>query len=159
MKKVIITTKNSEETKRFGELIAPFLFPNSLVLLNGVLGAGKTTLAKGIAKGMGVREEVNSPTFNILKIYEGAYLKLYHIDAYRLEDVASENKNIGLEEVIEGDGVTLVEWSDFIKEFLHSETLNINISYASEIRTVEISSTSEKYNELFMFLEDLGCTH
>lgn len=159
MKKVIITTKSSEETKRFGELIAPFLFPNSLVLLNGVLGAGKTTLAKGIAKGMGVREEVNSPTFNILKIYEGAYLKLYHIDAYRLEDVASENKNIGLEEVIEGEGVTLVEWSDFIKEFLHSETLNINISYASEIRTVEISSTSEKYNELFMFLEDLGCTH
>ncbi|HKL72975.1 MAG TPA: tRNA (adenosine(37)-N6)-threonylcarbamoyltransferase complex ATPase subunit type 1 TsaE [Candidatus Onthovivens sp.] len=159
MKKVIITTKSSEETKRFGELIAPFLFPNSLVLLNGVLGAGKTTLAKGIAKGMGVREEVNSPTFNILKIYEGAYLKLYHIDAYRLEDVASENKNIGLEEVIEGDGVTLVEWSDFIKEFLHTDTLNIDISYDSEIRTVEISSTSEKYNELFMFLEDLGCTH
>lgn len=159
MKKVIITTKSSEETKRFGELIAPFLFPNSLVLLNGVLGAGKTTLAKGIAKGMGVEEEVNSPTFNILKIYEGAYLKLYHIDAYRLEDVASENKNIGLEEVIEGDGVTLVEWSDFIKEFLHTDTLNIDISYDSEIRTVEISSTSEKYNELFMFLEDLGCTH
>lgn len=158
MKKVIITTKSSSETSKIGELIAPFLFPNSLVLLNGVLGAGKTTLAKGIGKGMGVKEEVNSPTFNILKIYEGTSLKLFHIDAYRLEDVASENKNIGLEEVIEGDGVTLVEWSDFIKEFLHSETLNIVISYQEDLRKIEISSNSSKYNELFMFLEDLKCT-
>ena len=147
--------KSKDETIRLGKTLVSSLFEGSIITLDGDLGAGKTTLTKGIAEGLKIKEEINSPTFNILKCYfNDNGLNLYHIDAYRLEDVNEENKNIGLEEVIEGDGVSVIEWPKFIEEFIpFNKALNITIKIVDDTtRDVLISSNNEKYLNL---IEDL----
>lgn len=144
--------KQKESEKK----IAKKLFKGSLVTLTGDLGAGKTTITKGIARCLGIEDEVNSPTFNILKCYFNKIMNLYHIDAYRLEDVNDENKNIGLEEVIEGDGVCVVEWPMFIKEFLLDDYLNIDIHLLSdETREIKITSHGKKYDQILSEIKEL----
>ncbi len=155
--KIIIISKNVNETISLGEKIAKFLFKGSVITLNGDLGAGKTTFTKGIGKGLNIKEEINSPTFNILKCYFNKNgLNMYHIDAYRLEDVPNENKNIGLEEVIEGDGVTLIEWDKFIKEFIDYDlSLNIEILINEDnTRKFIIESKNNQYSMLFEELKN-----
>ena len=155
--KIIINKKNVNETISLGEKIAKFLFKGSVITLNGDLGAGKTTFTKGIGKGLNIKEEINSPTFNILKCYFNKNgLNMYHIDAYRLEDVPNENKNIGLEEVIEGDGVTLIEWDKFIKEFIDCDlSLNIEILINEDnTRKFIIESKNNQYSKLFEELKN-----
>ena len=155
--KIIIISKNVNETISLGEKIAKFLFKGSVITLNGDLGAGKTTFTKGIGKGLNINEEINSPTFNILKCYFNKNnLNMYHIDAYRLEDVPNENKNIGLEEVIEGDGVTLIEWDKFIKEFIDYDlSLNIEILINEDnTRKFIIESKNNQYSKLFEELKN-----
>lgn len=150
-----IFTKNEEETIDLGKKIAKYLFKGSIITLTGDLGAGKTTFVKGVAKGIGIKHEVSSPTFNILKCYYNDYLNMYHIDAYRLEDVQDENKNIGLEEVIEGEGVTLIEWPMFIKNLISSDILNINILLLeNNVREISISSSANKYLNLMNSLKE-----
>lgn len=102
--------------------LAGFLFPGAVITLNGPLGSGKTTFVGGVAKGLDIVERVISPTFNILKCYFEARLPMFHIDAYRLENRDSE---LGLEEFIEGDGVTLIEWPDYIKPLIPQNRLRI----------------------------------
>ncbi len=154
--KVKIDSVSEEFTKELGSKIASLMFKGSLILLTGDLGAGKTTFTKGLAKGLNILDEVNSPTFNILKCYFNKPLNLYHIDAYRLEGVNSENKNIGLEEVIEGDGVCVIEWPMYIKEFIPSFYLNINITLNEDnSRTIEIESFGKKYDEIVNKLEEI----
>ena len=155
--KIIIISKNVNETISLGEKIAKFLFKGSVITLNGDLGAGKTTFTKGIGKGLNIKEEINSPTFNILKCYFNKNdLNMYHIDAYRLEDVPNENKNIGLEEVIEGDGVTLIEWDKFIEEFIDYDlSLNIEILINEDnTRKFIIESKNNQYSMLFEELKN-----
>ena len=155
--KIIIISKNVNETISLGEKIAKFLFKGSVITLNGDLGAGKTTFTKGIGKGLNIKEEINSPTFNILKCYFNKNdLNMYHIDAYRLEEVPNENKNIGLEEVIEGDGVTLIEWDKFIKEFIDYDlSLNIEILINEDnTRKFIIESKNNQYSKLFEELKN-----
>ena len=155
--KIIIISKNVNETISLGEKIAKFLFKGSVITLSGDLGAGKTTFTKGIGKGLNIKEEINSPTFNILKCYFNKNdLNMYHIDAYRLEDVPNENKNIGLEEVIEGDGVTLIEWDKFIKEFIDYDlSLNIEILINEDnTRKFIIESKNNQYSKLFEELKN-----
>lgn len=147
-------TNSKEETIELGKKISESLFPGSVITLNGDLGAGKTTITKGIGLGLGIEEEINSPTFNILKCYFNKKLNLYHIDAYRLEDVSEEGKNIGLEEVIEGDGVAIIEWPEFIKEMIPFHSMNIEIhSLGDTKRKLTISSLSPRYASL---IESLG---
>lgn len=151
MKKMVsFISKSKEETIEFGTFVSKYLFEGSVVLLTGDLGAGKTTFVKGVGIGLNVKEEINSPTFNILKCYFSKPLPLYHIDAYRLEDVASENKNIGLEEVIEGNGVCLIEWPMFIEEFLNrKDCLVINIKNINENeREITMDSENLRYSKL-----------
>lgn len=149
-----LETNSKEETIALGEKISSFLFPGSVITLNGDLGAGKTTITKGIGKGLGVNDDINSPTFNILKCYFNNKLNLYHIDAYRLEDVGPEGKNIGLEEVIEGDGVAVIEWPEFIKEMIPFDSMNIEIhSLGENKRQLIISSLSPRYKAL---IDSLG---
>ena len=105
MKKVIYSN-SKEQTQKIGEMIAPLLTMGTVITLDGDLGAGKTTFTQGLGRGLSIKENINSPTFNILKCYFNGRLPLYHIDAYRLED--GVNNQIGLEEVIEGDGVAVV---------------------------------------------------
>lgn len=148
-------TKNKDETIKLGEFISTYLFPNSVLTLTGDLGAGKTTFTKGVGKGLGIKEEINSPTFNILKCYFNKPLSLFHIDAYRLEGVAKEQKNIGLEEVIEGDGVCLIEWPMYIEDFVPLNHLNINIHLIKEdIREFVFSSDSKLFTKLLLDLKE-----
>ena len=149
-----IITNSKEETIKLGVTISNKLFPGSVITLNGDLGAGKTTITKGIGKGLGIEEDINSPTFNILKCYFNNKLNLYHIDAYRLEDVPPEGKNIGLEEVIEGEGVAVIEWPEFINEMIPFHSMNIEIhSLGGDKRKLVVSSLSPRYKEI---IESLG---
>ena len=120
----IISTHSKDETKRLGIALSKHLEPGNVVLLTGDLGAGKTTLTSGVGLGLGVEEEVLSPTFNILKCYFKGRIPFYHIDAYRLE---GQNIEIGLDEVIEGDGACFIEWPQFIEPLIPDEHLEISI--------------------------------
>lgn len=156
--KVELFTNSRDETISLGKEITKFLDKGDVLLLKGDLGAGKTTFVKGVGLGLGIVDEINSPTFNILKCYFKKPLSLYHIDAYRLEDVSPENKNIGLEEVIEGDGICVIEWPMFIEEFIDfSKTLDITIhSINDSKRSIVFETKNDKqFKKLFDFLETL----
>lgn len=145
MNKEIITL-NKEETIKLGIKLASFLKTKDVVLLCGDLGAGKTTFVSGVAKGLGIEENVISPTFNILKCYFNNKLNLYHIDAYRLE---SNNVDIGLEEYIDGDGVCFIEWPQFISNLIPRSYIKIEIKNLGEDkRQFNFSCNDEKHNEL-----------
>lgn len=154
--KTNVITHNLNETLELGKKIASYLFKGSVITLKGDLGAGKTSFTKGVGFGLGIKEEIISPTFNILKCYFHKPINMYHIDAYRLEDVPSENKNIGLDEIIEGDGITLIEWDEFIKEYIdYNESLNIKITINKDnTRNFEISSVNKRYEPLFKELNN-----
>lgn len=113
-----------EETEQLAQKLALLLRPNDVVTLTGDLGAGKTTFTKGLGKGLGVKRTINSPTFTIVKTYQGEK-PLYHIDAYRLED---QEEDIGFDDYFYGDGITVVEWPSFIASFLPKERLAIEIT-------------------------------
>ena len=124
MEKVFITN-NAEETMELGKQIANVVKNGSVFCLTGDLGAGKTTLVRGIAKALNIKSVVQSPTFNIMKIYFDGIKPLIHIDAYRLADI---NTDIGLDEYIGYEtGLTVIEWPDFIKELIPENSSTINI--------------------------------
>ncbi|ENH96414.1 hypothetical protein J416_10946 [Gracilibacillus halophilus YIM-C55.5] len=128
MNDYIIKTTTEDMTKQLGERMALLLRQGNVITLSGDLGAGKTTLTKGIGKGIGVKRTINSPTFTIVKEYMGN-LPLYHMDAYRLEN---SDEDIGFEEYFYSDGVTVVEWPSFIEEFLPAERLDIVMKRSGE---------------------------
>ena len=147
-----LISNSEQETIELAKYITKYLCCPALITLDGDLGAGKTHFAKGVASFLNVKEAVSSPTFNILKCYFSGRVPFYHIDAYRLED--GLNVDIGLEEVIEGDGITLVEWSCFIKELLY-EPLNIRIEVlSSNSRKITLSTEFEKYKSVFEALKE-----
>ena len=116
-------TADMAETHALGRKIGEAAAGNTVILLDGDLGAGKTTLTQGIAMGLGVKKNVTSPTFTILKIYHGR-LTLNHIDAYRLEGASQD---LGFDELLEDDGVTVIEWPGFAGELIPDEYLKISI--------------------------------
>ena len=123
-------TNNSTETLALGEALGARLRPGDVIALFGDLGAGKTTLTKGIAKGMGLPDEVHSPTFTLIHEHIGA-VPLYHVDLYRL---VSENEveGIGVEEYIYGCGVTVIEWADRMRSMLPPKRLDIDIKMTGD---------------------------
>lgn len=121
----------------FGERIASRLHGGEVIALIGGLGAGKTTLAKGIARGLGVEDEVVSPSFTLIQQYEGR-LGLTHIDLYRL-DGAEEFEMIGGEEFLYTDGVTLIEWAEKIGDLLPKDLKKITIAIEENLdRTITV---------------------
>jgi tRNA threonylcarbamoyladenosine biosynthesis protein TsaE len=139
-----IVTHSESETKQAAERLAVFLKPGDVITLEGDLGAGKTAFAKGLATGLGVKETISSPTFTIIKEYEGE-IPFFHMDAYRLE---YSEEDIGFDEYFEGDGVSVVEWAAFIETFLPENRLNIKITYVDEhTRKLEFTA-SDYYYEL-----------
>ena len=144
--KVHFISESESDTQKLALSIAKNLFRGAVISLDGDLGAGKTTFTKSLGKGLAIKEEVSSPTFNILKCYFSGTLPLYHIDAYRLEDQI--NMDIGLEEVIEGDGVCVIEWGKFIQDLIF-EPLNIKILIIdSSTREFIIESKYPKYQKI-----------
>ena len=145
--------KNKSDTQELGKLIAKHSFKGEVITLKGQLGAGKTTFSQGFASGLNIKGVINSPTFNIVKCYFDSLLPLYHIDAYRLEDL---HQDLGLEEYIEGDGVCLVEWAEFIKEVIPDELLKIEIEILeNEERVISITPIGNIYIELLKVVKEL----
>lgn len=112
-----------EETQRLAHQLAELLEPQDTITLEGDLGAGKTTFTQALAKGLGISRTVNSPTFTIMKQYEGR-LPFNHLDVYRLAD---SDEDLGWDEIFFGDAVTVVEWAHLIEEYLPDERLAIEI--------------------------------
>ena len=134
-------THNQDETREVGHKLAALLPNGSVVLLKGDLGAGKTTLVRGVAEALGITEKITSPTFNIMKLYLKGTKPLVHIDAYRLED---HNVDIGLDEFIGIDrGLTFIEWPDYIKNLIPDNAIIIDIkNIGNDDREINIEGIS-----------------
>ena len=123
---MIIETNSASETLALGEKLGKAAKPGQIYTLNGDLGVGKTVLTQGFAKGLGITEAVNSPTFTIVQVYEEGRLPLYHFDVYRIEE-PEEMEEIGYEEYFYGQGVCLVEWASLVEEIIPPEAVWITI--------------------------------
>ncbi len=138
-------SKNEIDTIELAENIESEKFPNMIICLDGELGSGKTIFTKGIAKAMGITETITSPTFTIIKEYNGE-LPLYHMDVYRLD---GNTDGVGIEEYFEKGGVVVIEWAATIKDILPSEYLHIKFKVVDENkRTLIITPHGTKYEEL-----------
>lgn len=111
MSEAVFVTHDSEQTMALGRRLGALLDAGDVLVLTGDLGAGKTQLTKGIAAGMGIDDDVTSPTFNILMVYEGAERPLYHVDLYRLDN-RDQLEDIGLYDLLEGEGPCVIEWGE-----------------------------------------------
>ena len=153
MKKVLITN-SPEETFTLGQRLAPWLFKGCVIALSGDLGAGKTTLTAGVAAGLNVSEHVISPTFNIMRIYMHGRLPLFHIDAYRLED---GNADIGLEEFIDDGGVSIIEWPQYVSEFVPANSLNISLrSIGATKRELALETNEPRFEAWLASLSEVS---
>lgn len=140
---------SEKDTKVFAEKLATLLHPGDVLTLEGDLGAGKTTFTKGLAKGLGIERNVNSPTFTLIKEYKGNY-PLYHMDVYRLED----DEDLGFEEYFQSDGITVIEWASRIATQLPPELLELNIKKTGEeSRLIQCIPKGERFEALCKELE------
>jgi tRNA threonylcarbamoyladenosine biosynthesis protein TsaE len=138
-------SSNAEQTKEFARNLAIHLQPKDVIALEGDLGAGKTTFTKGLAEGLEITKNVNSPTFTIIKEYKGT-LPLYHMDVYRLENA---EEDLGFEEYFEGMGVTVVEWAHLINDQLPPERLTIYLTHCDDgARIIKLVPVGKRYEEL-----------
>lgn len=117
---------SSEETFLFGKELGEKAKPGTVYCLDGDLGTGKTVIAKGIAAGLGITEPVSSPTFTVVQVYDNGRLPFYHFDVYRIEDPL-EMDEIGYEDYFYGQGVTVIEWSDMISEYIPDDAIKIKL--------------------------------
>lgn len=149
MKVYELITKSDDETKEVAYKLAQLLQSGNVVTLEGDLGAGKTTFTKGIAKGLDIESVISSPTFTIVKEYKGK-LPLYHMDVYRLE---FSDEDIGFLEYFHGDGISVVEWAQFIEDYLPEERLVISIKYLeNDSRKLIFKPIGTYYNEILQQL-------
>ncbi|HXX00960.1 MAG TPA: tRNA (adenosine(37)-N6)-threonylcarbamoyltransferase complex ATPase subunit type 1 TsaE [Candidatus Acidoferrales bacterium] len=130
-----ITTRSAEETIAFGRTLAELLAPPKLVLLRGELGAGKTTLVKGIAAAFeaAAEEDVTSPTFTLVHEYRGPRASLYHIDLYRV-DTPRELETLALDDLRSDDGILLIEWGEKFPRLLRECDVEISLEREGETR-------------------------
>ena len=122
----VIDSFCAKDTYKLGEKIGQMAKPGMVISLTGDLGVGKTVFTQGLAKGLGIEEPVNSPTFTIVQVYEEGRLPLYHFDVYRIGDI-EEMDEIGYEDYFYGEGVCLIEWADLIREILPEQMCRVTI--------------------------------
>ena len=140
-----ITTRNELETIELAQNFESEKFPNRIICLDGELGSGKTVFTKGIANALGINESITSPTYTIIKEYDGE-LPLYHMDVYRLD---GNTEGVGIEEYFTKGGVVVIEWADTIKDILPKERLEIEFRVVDENKRVLILTPyGKKYEEL-----------
>lgn len=149
---LVMRTASVEETRLVGELLGRLLGPGDILCVYGDLGAGKTALAQGVARGLGVAEKVTSPTFILIQEYQGR-LPFYHFDVYRLEG-DEDFAQLGYEEYFFDRGVVLVEWADRVSGCLPDERLDIHLERAGETeRRIRFQPRGNRYRAL---VEELG---
>lgn len=140
-----ITSRSELDTIELAQNIESEKFPNMVICLDGELGSGKTIFTKGFAGAMGIEENITSPTFTIIKEYEGE-LPLYHMDVYRLDN---DSNDIGIEDYFTKGGVVIIEWASNIKNILPKEYLSIKFRLLDENkRSIIITPHGSKYEEL-----------
>lgn len=140
-------TSSPAVTEACGQALAPLLRPGDVLVLSGDLGAGKTQLTKGVARGLGVTSPVTSPTFNIMRVHAGR-LPLYHFDLYRLED-AEQLEDIDYWGTLESDGVSLVEWGDRFSSAIPAECVIVRFTIVGDTeREIELEPRGPRGAEL-----------
>jgi len=140
---LLFNTNSTEETFALGERIAGHLSHGSVVALEGALGSGKTHLTKGIASGLGITENITSPTYTIINEYQSSVCRLYHIDAYRLNN-DKDFEDIGGPEIINSNGISVIEWSDKILKSLPENTITISFEITGQSsRTFKITGVKK----------------
>ena len=146
---MIIETNSAEETYSLGEKLGKAAKPGQIYTLNGDLGVGKTVLTQGFAKGLGITEAVNSPTFTIIQEYTEGRLPFYHFDVYRIGDI-EEMEEIGYDDYFFGEGVCLIEWAELIRELLPDHVIAVNIEKnldkGFDYRMIQIEGMDEDEN-------------
>lgn len=141
------TSHCEEDTMELAQNIESEKFPNMVICLLGELGSGKTVFVKGFAQSLGIDETITSPTFNLVKEYVSGEMPLYHMDVYRLED--GDDGSIGLTDYFSKGGVTIIEWSDIIKDSLPEERLEIKFKVIDEeTRIITLRPYGKEYEDL-----------
>jgi tRNA threonylcarbamoyladenosine biosynthesis protein TsaE len=140
--RTVLRAPTAEDTRAVGEVLASALQPRDAVLLTGELGAGKTTFVQGVARGLGIEDQVVSPTFTLIKEYSGR-LDVAHVDVYRLDRV-QDVVDLGLDELGQGEDVLLVEWGDVVEELLPVQRLRVELTSedpdgGSEVRLIAMN--------------------
>ncbi|EOV6589210.1 TPA: tRNA (adenosine(37)-N6)-threonylcarbamoyltransferase complex ATPase subunit type 1 TsaE [Listeria monocytogenes] len=140
---------SERETRLLAKQLGENLTAGDVILLEGDLGAGKTTFTKGLGEGLLIPQMIKSPTFTIIREYEKGRLPLYHMDVYRLEDTSADE--LGLEEYFYGAGVSVVEWAQFVREDLPEEYLEIKLFHIDEnTRKIVVKPVGQRYEQLAM---------
>lgn len=128
---MIFHTHTAEETIALGEKIGSLLCPGDIIAMTGTLAAGKTTITKGIAKSLGISDTITSPTFCLISEYYGTKMPLYHMDVYRLEG-EEDFINLGVDDMLYGQGVCIIEWSERVKKELPKKSIQLKITPVNE---------------------------
>ena len=149
-KKYLIKTE--EEMINLGYKIGKLAFPSLVITMEGDLGAGKTTMTKGIGKALNITKVINSPTFTIMKVYDGDMM-LYHMDVYRINNDSGDDY---LEEYFYLDGVTVIEWADNISSLLPKDLIEIHISIDNDFNRVVLIKTDSINPNYLKLMEDLS---
>jgi len=143
--KMIFESYSPQQTEEIAYSIGKTLKPGEVICLSGELGAGKTAFTRGLVKAFDVKEPVTSPTFTIVNEYDGI-LPVYHFDVYRINDV-EEMFEIGFEEYIYGNGISIIEWPEHIKEILPASYINVtirkNLDIGEQYRSIEVTKVGE----------------
>ena len=144
-----VCTKTPEDTLSLGERLGKALRPGSVVGLTGDLGTGKTTLAKGLGRGLQVPTTIQSPTYGLGHFHQGGRLPLWHADLYRIE-APEDLEQIGLEEALLEDGVVVIEWADRFPSVLPADYLQITLFERASGRHIELEATGPRHAALMV---------
>jgi tRNA threonylcarbamoyladenosine biosynthesis protein TsaE len=140
------TSRCDEDTMELAQNIEAEKFPGMVICLNGELGSGKTVFVKGFASSLGIKDNITSPTFNIVKEYEDGEMPLFHMDVYRLEDT---DETIGFNDYFKSNGVTIIEWADMIEDKLPEERLEIKFKVIDEnTRVLVLTPYGQAYEDV-----------
>jgi tRNA threonylcarbamoyladenosine biosynthesis protein TsaE len=140
MMAITINWASEEDTSKFATALATVVSAGDIICLEGDLGAGKTTFTKYFAKALGIEQAIKSPTYTIIREYEEGPIPLYHMDAYRLEETGGES--VGLEDYLNGDGITIIEWPQYVLEDLPDDYLWIKIE-STGLTSRQVTVTGE----------------
>lgn len=144
------TSRSEIDTMELAENIESEKFPGMVICLDGELGSGKTVFVKGFAKSLGITENITSPTFNIVKEYDNGEMPLNHMDVYRLEE---SDETIAFNDYFNGNSVTIIEWSELIKEQLPDERLEIKFKVIDEnTRVLVLKPYGQKYEDVVNYV-------
>lgn len=143
---------SAADMESLGKLLGEQAYPSEVILLHGDLGAGKTTLTKGLARGLGSDKMVKSPTFTLVREYRDGRMPLFHLDLYRLDSAAAAD-DLGLEEYLDGDGITVIEWPQVAQDYYPDDYLSLTINRVDRENEREVTFQAQGQRAQALVLE------